>query len=221
MDDIHLDQSAPPPKPYNRNRSLAIAVVVSAIFLLAAAGICAWLLTRPAGSTGIEQKPTGDGSEQVKSLEWTAPEGLSSTYARREQNTKTVKTTYYFDVAAGCGLTTTVQPMVTGKAPKDTVLEAAQAAQSYGVTTTGSADAEGFTIKDADGNHQYAFKALQLEQAVNVSGVPYKAQRTLIAYKQFASTAASVSYSCKTEAWDSKKAELQGFAQAFIVKTTK
>lgn len=221
MEDITSQQPAPPPQPYNRSRSLAIAVVVSVVFLLAAAGICVWLLTRPAGSATVQQAVTGDGSESVKTVEWTTPEGLSATYARREQNTQTVATTYYYDVAAGCGITTSVQPMIAGKTPKNVVLEAAQAAQSYGITTTGSADAETYTLKDADKNHSYDFKSVQLEQTVNVSGIPYKAQRTAVAYKQFNTLVASIGYSCKTDAWDIKKSELQTFIRSFIVKTTK
>jgi hypothetical protein len=220
MDEIH-QQPSPPPLQYNHSKSLAIAVVVSAVFLLAAAGICAWLLMRPAGTATIEQKPTGDGSESVKTLEWTSPDSLAGTYARREQNTKAVKTTYYFDAVASCGLTTNVQPMVAGKTPKDIVLEAAQGAQAYGIATTGSTDADIHKIKDADGSHTYDFKSVQLEQTVNVAGVPYNAQRTVVAYKQFGTLVASVGYSCKADTWDAKKTELQTAANLFIVKTTK
>lgn len=213
----HLPPSEPQ-KPYGQSKSLAIALIVSLVFLLAAAGICYWLLSKPA-SAPTTQKATGDGSETVKNVTWQAPATIPASFARRDQNTQTVATTYYFDAAVGCGITTTVQPMQANVALKQGVLDAAKAAQSYGIATNNSSDAAETSIANQDGKHTYTFASLQLEQSVAVAGVPYTSQRTLVAFKQFGQKVATIGYSCRADAWDAKHAELQTLVSAFKVKT--
>jgi hypothetical protein len=209
-------------KPYNHSRSLAIALAVSGVLLLAAACICAWLLTKPAGTTSVAQQPTGDGSDKVKSLTFDSPKDMPAAFARRDQNTREVANTYYYDPASGCGITTDIRAM-TG-APKDikaTVLTNAKTAQTYGITTNSSTDAFDSRLKDADGQHTYTLSAIQLEQSVAVQNVPYTAQRKVIAYKQFGTNLASMEYTCRTDSWDGKKDQLQYLVNGFIVKTQK
>lgn len=217
MDELSPLPPAQPQRPYGENKSLAIALVVSAIFLLAAGAISFILLTKPAG-TPTAQQPTGDGSESVKNVGWVTPATMPAAYARRDQNTVAVSTTYYTDAAAGCSITTTVQAVPASGTVKEGVLASAKAAQSYGIATTNAADAADVNIQNQDGK-TFTFKAMQLEQTVAVTGVPYSAQRTLLAYKQFGQQVATVAYTCRNEAWEPKNAELKTLVAAFKVKT--
>lgn len=217
MDELSPLPPAQPQRPYGESKSLAIALVVSAIFLLAAGVISFNLLTKSAG-VPTAQQPTGDGSENVKNVGWVTPTTIPAAYARRDQNTLSVATTYYSDAAAGCSITTTVQAAPASGTVKEGVLTAAKAAQSYGVATTNAADASDVNIQNQDGK-TFAFKAMQLEQTVAITGVPYAAQRTILAYKQFGQQVATIAYACRTDAWEPKSPELKTLVAAFKVKT--
>ena len=201
-------------------KPVAVALIVAAVFLLGSIGAALWMIYRPAGSYSIAAQVTGDGSDKVKSLTFVAPTGISSTYVTRSQNTHTAQTTYYTDGAAGCTITTMFQSLPADTTPKDLTIATAEAAKSYGITTTSNADTNGITIKDADGG-SYDFKAVQLEQTIDVPGVAFKAQRNFIAYKQFGSSVASIGYACQTGNWDTKKGELNSLVATFTVKTEK
>jgi hypothetical protein len=217
MDELSHLPPAQPQRPYGESKSLAIALVVSAVFLLAAGAISFYLLTKPAGAPTAQQ-PTGDGSENVKNVGWVTPATIPAAYARRDQNTLAVATTYYTDAAAGCGITTTVQTIPASGTIKEGVLASAKAAQSYGIATTNATDAAEIDMQNQDGK-TFTFKTMQLEQTVAVTGVPYTAQRTLLAYKQFGQQVATIAYTCRTEAWEPKNTELKTLVTAFKVKT--
>lgn len=207
-----------PPKPAKKQHSWAIALVVSAVFLLAAVGVAAWLLTKPAGSQ-IILVPTGDGSEKVKKVSFVADVPLAM-YTKRDQNTQTEQHTYYLDAAAGCGVSTHVVPIQVSVAPKDTAVGVTKHAQNYGTTTGTVSDAQDTQLKD-EGSQVYTFKSFLAEQSVNTPGVPYSAKRLMGLYKQFGQSVASVDYWCRTDAWEAKKPELQKLVETFIVKTEK
>jgi hypothetical protein len=207
-----------PPKSAKRHRSWAIALVVSAVFLLAAVGVAVWLLTKPAGSQ-IMLIPTGDGSEKVKKVSFVADVPLA-TYTKRDQNTQTEQHTYYLDAAAGCGVSIHVVPAQASVAPKDTAVGVTKHAQNYGTTTGAVSDAEDAVLKD-EGGRSYTFKSFLAEQSVNTPGVPYNSKRLVGLYKQFGQSVASADYWCKADAWEAKKPELQKLVETFIVKTEK
>lgn len=218
MEDLNNLPPSSPQKPYGQSKSLAIALIISALFLLAAAGVSYWMLTRPASAPQVPQ-PIGDGSEKVKSVTWVTATNLPASFVRRDQNTATSTTTYYTDAAAGCSITTATQPVQANVTVKQSVLDAAKAAQSYGIATTNATDGSEISIKNHDDSRTYTFASTQLEQTVAVAGLPYTAQRTITAYKQFGQQVATISYSCRTDNWDAKKTELQTFVNAFKVKT--
>jgi hypothetical protein len=223
---MYMEEShtTPPPAPmhYNHSRSLAIALVVSAMLLLAAAGICTWLIIKPAGIMSVVQQPTGDGSDRVKSLSFDPPKDMPAAFARRDQNTREVRNTYYYDPVSGCGVTTDIRPMTgQSKQIRQTVVDNAKATHSYGITTTSAADTFDSKLKDADNQHTYTFPAVLLEQAVSIQNVSYTTQRKGIAYKQFNTWLASIEYTCRTDSWDGKKDQLQYLVNGFIVKTEK
>lgn len=210
-----------PVKPVKDRKSLAIALIVSAVFLLAAAGILVWLLTKNPGTTQAPL-PTTDPAKNVKSFTFEAPATLPVNYARRDQNTVEAATTYYFDVDTSCGITTGALKLgVNGLSAKDAVLRSVQAAEALGVKVKKSTDGPKFSVADVDGKTTYDFATIMLEQDVNMSGVTFKSQNSLIAYKQLGQEVGTIGYSCKTEAWDAKTAELEALAKAFTLKTVR
>lgn len=217
MEDLSNLPPSAPQKPYGQSKSLAIALVVSAVFLLAAAGTGYWLLTEPANAP-TAQAPTGDGSENVKNVTWVAPANVPVSYVQRDQNTPTIATSYYIDAAAGCSITTGVQPAQATGAVKQAVLDVAKSAQSYGIATNGSADSAETNIQNL-GGRTYKFQGIRLEQSVAVAGIPYTAQRTNVAFKQFGQKIATIAYACRSDGWDAKHTELQQLIAAFKVKT--
>lgn len=219
-----LQPHAGPPSPQQpQSRSLAIALVVSLLFLLAAGGVCAWLLLKaPESSVVTVQVPTGDGSDKVKKVTFVPGADLPAAYGRRDQNTQMAQTSYFFDTRTNCGITTSILAVTDEKAvPKDMALQHAKAAQNYGVTTTKVADGADLKLKDADGQHSYVFPTVFLEQSVDIAGIPFKNQKAVMAYKQFGAELAAITYSCRADTWDATHPDLQKFASGFIVKTEK
>ncbi|HSE61214.1 MAG TPA: hypothetical protein VLA88_02880 [Candidatus Saccharimonadales bacterium] len=202
----------------NGGRSLAIALVVSAVFLLAAVGIATWLMLKPTSATTVNQ-PTGDGSANVTHVSFVTPADLPVAYARRDENTHTTQTTFYDDKANFCGITTAVLPAAQGKSAKDVMLADAAEYKDAGITVATNAPAGDYAIADIDGNHTYTFNAEQLDQDIAVPGVPFTKQTAAVAYKQFGSSIATIGFSCKADAWEAKKPELEALIKTFKVKT--
>lgn len=201
-------------------KGLMIALIASAVFLLAAAGIGIWLLVKPGGTSTVKQQPTGDGSDAVKALTFVAPSTLPAAYAMRQQNTHTTAATYYFDPTTACGIATHVAPLTTDNSqPKGAAIKIAENEFAYGVTTANAADGTAATLRDADGQHEYSFASTVLDQNVAIEGVPYNQQHTAVFYKQFGVSVASISYACKADTWETKKPELASLVAAFSVKT--
>lgn len=207
------------PPPYHHRKSLAIALVVSAIFLLASAGIFIWLLAKPGGTTFLQQH-IGDGSDQVKKVSFVTPTDLPAAYAKREQNTHTAQTAYYSDTASGCSIATSIFPTPQPSGDiKEVVANTAKAAETYGISVVNWDDTNDHKIKDVSGQQTYIFKGLYFEQKVDVQGVPYQSQRKIIAYKKFGPSIASIEYTCRTESWDTKKEQLLYIVNGFKLKT--
>jgi hypothetical protein len=223
----HTPQKQPPifdgslpvsPPHHGDGKSWAIALVVSAVLLLAAIGVAAWFIFKPGGSTVVNQL-SGDGSASVTKVTFVAPADLPSVYSKRDENTHTTQVTHYDDPQTLCGVTTAVRPALADKAPKDAVVAAVEAAKDSGITVANSTAGTGYKIVDSDGTHTYDFSSEVFEQDVNIPGVAFNKQNTLAAYKQFGSQVASISFVCKLDSWEAKKAELETLIQTFKVKT--
>lgn len=226
MDDAHVpipplklpDHNAS--KPTKRDKSLLIALLVSTVFLLAAIAICAWLILKPAGNNVVTVQPQGDGSDKITQVNLIPGAALGANYVRRGQATLTNNTTYYFDAATNCGITTVVQP-VTQPTDKPKDLVTALIKSNQGTTITSSTDGQPQQFKDADGKQTWNFDTLQVSQNVSTPGLNFNAQQQVVAYKQFGAQVASIDYSCPAPQWNAKKAELQTMTNSFTIKTQK
>lgn len=213
----HLPVSAS--DPTKSSKSLAIALVVSAVFLLAAAGIAAWLLLNKPADTSTVQNVPADDAAGVSNVSFVAPATVPVNYKKTDQSKAGATTIYYYDDATNCGITVGVSAVPTDKTVKAAVADALVAAETGGVTTASNTAGDNYSLKDADGKHTYSFASLILDQDVNVQGVGFTKQNNIILYKQFGQQIASLSYACKSDTWADKKAELAGLVKAFTVKT--
>jgi hypothetical protein len=204
------------PAPKN-SKTLAIALVVSALLLVAAGVIAYWIMTKASSTTTLSQ-PAGDGSGSVKKVT-IVPPALPAAYVKRDESTVTAQITFYDDAAAACGLSTAVLPASVSKSAKEVVLAHANANKDTGITTTNNTDGSHYTIADTSSSHTYDFSSVALNQDVALPGVTFTKQTQLIAYKQFGSQVASIGIWCKADAWEGKKAELESLLKTFKVTT--
>jgi len=206
--------------PTRSSRSLAIALIVSVILLLSAIGIVVWIAvsSRSPGQSATRAADPND-TRDVKVVSFVVPATLPSNYVKNDQSTLEATNTYYYDDATNCGLTVGVTPIPSGKSIKDVITEAATAVSAKGVNTTSNAQGDSYGFKDANGKATYTFDSVNLEQDVKVDGVAFTKQNSTVAFKQFGSQAASLSFTCKAETWASKSVELAGLIKQFIVKT--
>src|SRR5687768_9428712 len=91
----------------HQRKSLAIALIFGVIFLLIAAGIAAWLFTKPEAMIG-GINPAADDVKDVKNITWIGPPDLPTSYILRDQNSDSIKTTLFVDEAGGCTVTLNV-----------------------------------------------------------------------------------------------------------------
>ncbi|HET9411863.1 MAG TPA: hypothetical protein VFO38_03385 [Candidatus Saccharimonadales bacterium] len=206
------------PQTVRGHKPLVVILILSAIFLVVAVGVGVWLVTKPAGST-IFTVPIGDGTDSVKKVSF-VPVDLAG-FTKRDQNTTSGNTTYYYDGAHGCGFVTHAAPIQAGVPLKDSAVEFTKLNQAYGTTTTSTQDSDDIKIKDENQQQTYTFKTIVADQTVNTPGVPYKAQKQLVAYKRFGQSVAIAGFWCQQDAWESKKAEFSTQVGSFIVKTEK
>lgn len=212
--------SAPTPQPSKHGSAKLMALVIVAIVMvLAATGFVVWVfVSRSAKVATVSVSP--DDTTNVKSVAFVASPTLPPAYVGSNQAANGVERFYYYDDATNCGITTTIVQKAANKSAKDSVVDAINATYAAGVTTVKGTPSEQIKIKEAgDDGKQYTFDAVELEQQVTVPGVAFTAQVNTIAYKQFGSQVAAVSYSCKAETWAAKKVELTDQVKAFTVKT--
>jgi flagellar basal body-associated protein FliL len=206
--------SSPQPKS---STSLAIALVVSAVLLLAAISIAAWLMTR-SGSTTTVNKQNGDGSASVKTVSFVAPSDIPASYVKTDENTQTAQTTSYFDANAACRIVTSVNP-ATDQDIKAAIIASLDSLKATGIATSATAAGNDYTVADTDGSHHYTFASVTAEQDVNVPGVSFSHQKGIAAYKQFGALFASITVTCKDDSWEARKTDLEALIQHFKVKT--
>ena len=218
----HFTPQATPPSQPHSGKSWAIALIVSAIFLLAAAGVVAWLLVTRGSSTvgNAVHVDTNNDTKNVKTVAFVAPTDLPASYAKNDQSKLDTTTIFYYDDASACGLTVTVLPLTTSDSVKDTIVKSIEAAETQGVTTANSAVGDTHSLKDASNGKTYSFDSVELTQNVNVQGINFTKQHNVVLYKQFGQHIASIGYACKDETWAAKKDELKKYVNEFTVKTT-
>ncbi len=213
-------QVAPPSITLKKNRSLAIALLASAILLVAAGGIAWWIIAQKFSNSQAEQSlPNAQDTSDVQSVGWVAPTPWTNPgYRSRQENTAAMTRTVYWE-SAGCSVTATIGQLTRGKTVKDDVLDDIKSLESSGFKVTSSADGTGITLTDADGTHKYPFKAIELTQSVNVPGVSFSQQQQIVVYKQFNEQYASLSGLCKSDLWPTQKDYITTTMQEFTLKT--
>lgn len=231
-----LQPPTPPPNPsYSRptppgnHKNLVISLVVAAVLLIAAIAIAVWLMTKEdsgsvvGNSNSASDTKNDELTKDVLKVSFVEPAKVPSNYPKRDQSTSDITTIYYFDNATSCGITLSTLKLggQYGSTPKEAIVNSAKTAESLGVKTSKSVDGPALRIKDATTDETYTFNSLELEQDVNVEGVTFKKQNNIVAFKQFGEYVASIGYSCKSETWASKKAELASLAASFKIKTEK
>lgn len=209
-----------PKDPTRMSRSLAIAIVFSAIFLIVAIGIVVWLFTFPRNQVANQADQATEDVRDVKNVNFVPPADLPANYVKNDQSTVSATHVYYYDDATNCGFTVGVSDIQDGKSAKDVAVEATTKVQADGITTAGRTDGDMYDLKDADDAEEvYQFESVNLEQDVNVPGVGFKKQSGAVLYKQFGVKVASLSYACRAETWTQNKTELATLVTKFTVKT--
>jgi|SRR5688572_29097688 len=206
------------------SHSLAIALVVSAILLLAALGIALWLLFFK-GSGGLVSgsipQPESNDTKDIKNVSFVVP-AMPAQYAKNDQSAEGTTNVFYYDDATNCGITLSVVPVNNGQNAKDAVVAAVTVADAQGVTTAASKAGDKLELKDtAKTDKTYTFDTVALDQNVNVPSVAFTKQHNVIAYKQFGLQVASVAYACKEETWAEKNPELLALVKTLTVKAEK
>jgi hypothetical protein len=213
--------SEPTPPPVKRGSvSLLIALIVSTLFLVAAVGVGVWMVWQKNNSSANVQPTDNTATKDVKKVTWVVPTTLPAVYVQRNENTHTAVTSYFYDDATICGLTTTVSNVSStkGSTAKEAVTNMAKDGALQGVTLISSFDGADFTIKDATTEEEYPFKSLDITQNVNVEGIAFKKQNTTAVFKQFGDHLASIAMTCQESTWDTKKAELEKVLKTFTLK---
>ncbi len=206
------------------SRNLAVALVVSFLFLFTAIGFVVWIFIQRNNiiANSISSTPPADDTRDVKNVVLNAPASLPSNYVLNDQSTNNVSKTYYYDDNFNCGITIAVVNKDASKTVKDVIVDAITTTQAQGVTTTSSIEGDKVDLADAeDSNKKYTFDSVELEQQVNAPSVTFKQQKNIILYRQFGRKVASLAYACKSETWTEKRFELLDLVKQFTVKTEK
>ncbi len=226
IDLTNLGQQTPQPAhdplpPVKRSRaSILIAIIVSALFLLGAAGIAAWMYWQKQSTTPVVVQPKDNTStKDVKRVTWVPPKEIPASYVKQDASTHQAATTDYYDDTTVCGLTSTVTPVAdtNGATAKEAVTNLTKAGAMAGVAIETNADGDNYTLTDTDG-HEYTFDSMNISQTVNVQNINFTKQQNVVVYKQFGSELAVITATCKQDTWDTKKPELLGLLKQFTVK---
>lgn len=208
-----------PRDPTAASRTWAIALVVSAVFLLAAAGVVVWLVLTRSTATPVGNIAPSDPAYGVKNVSFVLPADFPANYVPHDQSKVGESFVFYDDEPAGCSLVLGVLPSSATKPPQDVVVERLAAAYAPGVTTTQTTLGERFVVKDADGSREYSFESVDTEQGVNVSAVGFTGRQQTTQFKAFGTQVAALGYGCKTDAAADKKAEVATLAARITIKT--
>lgn len=210
----------PAPNKSSSGKSLAIALLVASVFLLAAIAIVVWLfITRSNGQSITGVDPNSD-TKNVKTVEFVAPDDLLAKYAKNDQSKNGDSTVFYYDDASACGVTSFVAPVTAAGSLQELVIQSFQSLETKGVTVAGSNAGPSYKIKDSSNGKTYTFDSVELTQDVKALGIDFTKQNNVILYKQIGTHVAALGYACKDQTWASKKDELTKYINEFTVRTT-
>lgn len=206
-----------PKDPTAASRTWAIALVASAVLLLAAGGIVVWLvLVRIPGGVTLPFVPV-DPSINVKNVTFVLPADMPTTYVKNDQSKVSESVIFYDDEATMCSMMLATLPADSVKKPQDIALERIAASYTLGMSVNRITGAELVIIRD--GTNDYAFEAVATEVGVNVTGIGYAGRQQTVLFKKFGNQVAVISYGCKTETWAEKQTELATIVAGITVKT--
>lgn len=202
---------------YKDRKSLAIALVVSVVFLLAAIGVATWLFVQKVGSNTVITQIDPNSVANVKEVSWVAPD-MPDGYIKYDQSTSDAGKTYYANSAEGCSVNTYV---LSVKADADLQKLAAEAGNTTGIKAINIVQAASTAVADADGQRQYDFDAAKFTQEVSVPVTDVKANTGLVFYKQFGNHLAATSFVCKAATYDASEPDLTALLKEFKVETVR
>lgn len=204
-------------KPERSKKALSVVVLVlgSLFFVsLALMGGMFYVLQAKANAKPGDQVDVRD-SSTVKSVEWVAPADISTNFALRGESTDSSKTLVYEDLALGCKITTTVQDFVDQSNEQEFLVKQADSVAKVADSKSGTE----YFIKDVDAVHDYNFDSVLIEQTLDLPEIGFDKIFNQTVFKQFNYQLASISYACKSDAWDANKATLDELINKFTVKT--
>lgn len=221
MEQPKMPSAAPqPPKdPTASSRTWAIALIVSAIFLLAAIGVVVWIvLTRNAAPTvNTTPAPPADPAVGVKKISFVMPNDFPAAYVKHDQSKPGETWTFYDDEATACSVVLGLLPVDAAKTPQELVV--ARIADSYpsGVAAPTLTPGERFVVKDAE--HEYSFDAITTEQTINLQGVGFTSRHQMTGFKKLGNQIVVIGYGCKADTWTQKQGELAALVSGITLKT--
>lgn len=213
----HKKVALKPKDPTASSRTWAIALVVSACFLLVALGVAVWIFTARGGNVTILPPPPTDPAIGIKSVSFVLPTDMPAAYVKYDQSQVGESFVFYDDEAAGCSLVLGVLPSEADKTPQATALARIANAYTQGVTTTNTTLGERFVVKDQQDD--YSFESVVTEQSVAVTAVDVKTRHQLTMFKKLGQSIVVIGYGCKAETWEAKQAELATLVSGITLKT--
>ncbi|HVI69811.1 MAG TPA: hypothetical protein VM581_05160 [Magnetospirillaceae bacterium] len=210
----------PPKDPTAASRTWAIALIVSAILLLAAVGVVIWLVvTRGLGGVNTASQAPTDPSVGVKNVTFVLPADMPAPYVKRDQSRVGESVVFYDDEGSVCSVMLSVLPVDAAKTPQQQVFDRLAAAYAKGVDTTNTKVGERYVVKDADGTHEYSFESVVTGQSLNINAVGHVARQQVTLFKKFGNQVVAIGYGCKTETWLAKQTELAALVGGITLKT--
>lgn len=219
MSDLPPQQKpvTPPRDPTKTNRTWTIALVTSAVFLLAAIGVVIWMVVARSALPPTTPPPQTDPAIGVKNVTFVPSADIPPTFIKRDQSRVGESLVFYDDEGTGCSVVQGVLPYDSAKSPQEITLERLAAAYAEGVTTIKASAGERLVFKDDA--REYSFETVETEQSVNLKGVGFGNRSQTTAFAKLGNQVVVIGYGCKTEVWAQKQQELAAIAAKITLKT--
>ncbi len=212
-----VDMSPPKPMPLNKDKkSLPIALIVSAVFLLATAGVASWLFIQKSGSSdNVVTQVDPNSTTSINSVSWVAPK-MPDTFKVYDQSTPSAKLVYYPDESKNCSLTTHI--IYDGDAVKSAADAIAATATNKDAAST-TAEVPAVTISDADGQRTYDFTAASLSEESNSPALGRRVLAGNVYFAHFGHQVAIIRFLCAADSAAANSEGLNSLIKQFTVKT--
>ncbi len=175
-----------------------------------------WIFRSSGGSVGFLNK---NSTYDVKSVEILPPNDMPKELVPRSADFINAKSVSYTDEKSGCDLLQAVVSRPAKTSAKDVAIEfvSSKYVNSKNLKTEEQAD---LNVKDVDGERNYDFKSVFINQETTAGGIGFKNRSMLVRYRDFGrDKVVVISYACKDAAWEAKRAGLETIVTKFTLKT--